>query len=290
MAAPVVATTSAGTWSSNASSKAISKPTGLAVGDLMVAQITCINDPARTINVPTNWTAVSAQVDNTTSGSTVMSQRLVWKIADSGDVAASDFTFTLSASATFLNAAIARVTGANPNNTIDQNASGTTSNNESLSAAGVTPTYGDTLFFIFGSSFNGNGTASTYAVATSNPSWTEPYEVVGGSTQGIFMAHAARTQSTATGNFSFTGGGGPGTTDLIGHLVAIRPLVAATITQVAGSMTLTGGTQVIKLGVKIAQVAGSMLLTGGTQIIKRMSQWTNASKNSSDWTNINKSN
>ena len=86
----------------------VPKPTGLAVGDLMVAFGACVE--VRTISAPAGW---SVQADSVDSGARVY----VWtKVADSGDTAASTFTFTVSGGGyNSAEVAVHRVSGASSN-------------------------------------------------------------------------------------------------------------------------------------------------------------------------------
>ena len=75
--------------SNNANSIAIPKPSGLAVGNLMVAVLTA-NDAATTsVTTLSGWTSAITQSGN--GGASIQ-----FKIADAGDVAASNFTFAFS--------------------------------------------------------------------------------------------------------------------------------------------------------------------------------------------------
>lgn len=71
---------------------AIPKPSGLAVGDLMVAFVTFSRTAASTPVMPAGWTSITNV--NSDTASTFHHSRAAWKIADSSDVAASTFTFT----------------------------------------------------------------------------------------------------------------------------------------------------------------------------------------------------
>ena len=73
----------------NSSNCIITKPVGLALGDFMLAHI--VNKATSgTITPPANWTIIGAQSNTASSRSA-----LFYKFADSADVAASTFTFTL---------------------------------------------------------------------------------------------------------------------------------------------------------------------------------------------------
>lgn len=77
------------TTSSADTSMVVTKPTGLAVGDLLLGIGQCVT--SRTISAPGGWTVVA-------NDSSTMRVYIWTKIADSSDVAASNFTFTASGS------------------------------------------------------------------------------------------------------------------------------------------------------------------------------------------------
>lgn len=105
-AAPSVA--SVGSTVSAASTDTISpgKPSGLAEGDLMVAFCVARDAPATATFSRSGWagpTPTTGDLSCTTP---------LWKVADAGDVAASSFTFTASATQATVGGVILRVTGA----------------------------------------------------------------------------------------------------------------------------------------------------------------------------------
>lgn len=184
MSAPVFQSVTTGTTSAN-------KPTGLAVGDLMIA---CgHNVSSSTIGLPSGFTSITGSE----SGTNFAGIRVGWKIADSSDVASSSFSFTNT-----LECSISRITGGGANIQGNSNTGGATT---TPSFAGTTPKdYGDSILLMqfWTSNSSGGATTSGYAVATSNPSWTEGYDVQQSGFYGFAMAYATRTQVTATGNFS----------------------------------------------------------------------------------------
>lgn len=207
----------------SSSTAVVTKPVSLAVGDLMVAHIVAVQDNVSDIGLPSLWT----EITSLDSGSVVT--RVAYKIADSGDVSASNFTFTFSGSC--LNgASIARITGASTNFTTGTYSS-TTTQSSHVYTGGITPPFANSLLF-FVNYFNDQGggatnTASNYAIVTSNPSWTEAYDFGTGTSPGLAMslAYAIRPEITATGNFSVDSST---SCDGRGVLIAIAPIVDAT--------------------------------------------------------------
>lgn len=221
----------------------VPKPSGLAVGDLMVAHITARTNV--TVTNPGSWSTIRAE---TISG--VLTSHLAWKIADSGDTAASNFTFTLSGTAVNLGA-ITAFTGHHTSSPIGaNNGTATASNSTTISSAAITPAAADSMicfFAVFGGS-NGTGQIASYQIPTSNPTWTEQYEQFTelGNDITFSMAYGTRAATTSTGT-------GTATADIsrnnIGQMIAITiaaagtsisvPLAQITVTKQTPSITTT---------------------------------------------------
>lgn len=103
MATPVVASSS-NTAFAGASAVTVTKPTGLAVGDVMIAFVGWFGGASRNLTIPAGWS--NTQGINGFQGFWGLT-----KIADAADVAAANFTFTLSGVTTQIGGAIVRVTG-----------------------------------------------------------------------------------------------------------------------------------------------------------------------------------
>lgn len=264
----------------------ITKPTSLAVGDLMVAHITAYGGStvaSSDWNVLSGWTRETDTNVADGPANTGVRTNTQYKIADSGDVAASNFTFTWGGSSTNLLGGILRITGANPVDPIGS------SNADSLqdatspwsTNAPVTPAEANSLCLMFAATTGPGSSFSAYNFATDNPSWTEIYD-----TSVIGAAYATRTQTTSSGNVGYSFSGSD--VDTTVQVLVVRPTVAVTVTQVAGTLVLTGGTTATKIGIKIAQVAGNLILAGGSTLVKIYSNWTNQTKPTSTWTNQSK--
>jgi len=271
----------------------ITKPVDLAVGDLMVAHIcTYDNDNVPlTMDILSGWTAI---VDNqgVVVGVVNMNYRAFYKIADAADAAAENFTFTSSGgTADLISGAIMRITGYAPGTPLATAATGSQNNSATPSIAGaaVTPTIANSLILqMWCANTGGAGPFGTYAIATSNPSWTEAYDGLNDSVLGYACGYAVRPEITATGAVSCANGG-DATTESGVITAVISPIYGITITGVAGALSFAGGTQIIKYGVKVIGVAGVLALAGGTQIITRALNWLNSSsKNAISPTNASK--
>src|SRR5580700_9651085 len=119
-------------------SAAVAKPSGLSVGDLMIAWAAA-GDQTNSGVGPTapdgTWTPL---LSGTGTG---VGSNSRWKSAPSTNVAASTFTFTTTedTNASLIQAGIIQITGTDPTTPINasNHATGTTSN--SLSTTGITP-------------------------------------------------------------------------------------------------------------------------------------------------------
>ena len=109
MAIVVESVSSASNTTVSHTSLVITKPTGLAIGDLMIAVVESYGGTDIRISTIAGWTSVQTTVDASANINTAIIQ---YKIADSGDVAASDFTFNLTGDVGSLTGgSILRVTG-----------------------------------------------------------------------------------------------------------------------------------------------------------------------------------
>lgn len=163
-------------------------PSGTANGDLMTAFLVSM-ETATTWSEPGGWTLVQD------SG----------YVATFSKVASSEganYTFTASNTGQFIGS-IMRITGGT---TIG--ASSKQSNAASTTATGatITPPSADSLllFMVYGRSTVAADT-SNYAIVTSNPTWTELFDVVGDSSRPhASLAYANRPETTATGDATAT--------------------------------------------------------------------------------------
>lgn len=252
------------------------KPTGLAVGDYMIL-LGAI--PNGSITAPSGFSAISTGEVAASGGA----KRLMsyYKLADSGDVAASNFTTTNGSSA-YGNVAILRVSGIfAPVSKWSWAGTGTTNTTSPSLNASITPSNRpNNLIIQFWCASQTVTALSGYAMATSNPSWTEildSYDVTADDVIGI--AYATRTEQTATGNVSVTGAGASGTSDWTVIQIAIAP-ADFTITE---STTLTESyrysfARVVRDTVSLVEDITSGLVT----------LWTNTAKNVSSWINQDK--
>jgi len=257
----------------------ITKPTDLAVGDLLIAHI--FNAKAQTITPPSGFTAL---LTTTTTGSINQhAMYLFWKVADAGDVAATTFSFTTASSQT-AGGGLMAFTGATSFAPIPEFAGSTANNTGSPSFANtITPHIADSMILILGGLITAGSTSgvSTYAIATSNPSWTEIYDDSPDTARRFYAAYGSRPQTTATGNSSVVGAGTYTTSDWVGQMLAIMPLQLQTITD---TVTCTDSQNYL-----IANIFTDTLNI--TDLVTTLKQrvWKTLQKNVSTWLNQDKS-
>jgi hypothetical protein len=226
--AVAVATVATKAPPTNANHFTCNKPTSLAVGDLMVAMHGVSDGNNPTLVAKSDWNSLAGVAGAITIifQATAAQAGVQWKIADSGDVAASSFTWpNFNGGASDDNAGLIwRITGHDPTTPIGAfNTGGVTNSANPSFGIGITPPVADCLLLFCG--FSGQATsgasASNYAIVTSNPTWTENLDT--SLTTGCWWAaSASRTQTTLTGNASMSVGSA-GTTDSAAALIAIQP-------------------------------------------------------------------
>jgi hypothetical protein len=265
------------------SSVTITKPTGVSVGDLLIAQISIVLD-TDTISTLSGWTHV---ISNQPAGPTKTS--IQWKIADSSDAAASNFTFNASGVGT-IGGAMIRIDGFVTPPSLNYSAIRVVNNNNPSFANTVTPTAINSLllFFVFG---NENGSVGSYAIATSNPTWIEHYDF-GYEASGLMAcASATRSAMTATGNSSVLISGASGNIDPYGIMIAIDTPANATATPEVMAGTLSIPMPVSPTGTATAtpEVIAGTLSIQPTTATSLEPMWSNEQKNSTTWINETKS-
>ncbi len=203
----------------------VTAPTGIQVGDFLTSCLGANNQDV-TFNTPSGWSSANFV---TITGGAGNNCGLKYKIADAGDVAAANFTFTSNQpSGSALRAYMQRWTGNDTSSVFDATNKDENPNVDSGSqtfTAGVTQANAGALLIIVGCGEPGTNVAIPQpAVANSNPgTWTK------GVADTIFnMWYAERTATGATGDITTaqwpnSGGGTKG-----GVLMAIfNPAVAS---------------------------------------------------------------
>lgn len=270
-----------------AGSRTVTKPTGLAVGDLMIGIANCENEldvPA----LPSGFTTLETQEAGAGAGNGGV-VIVGYKIADSGDVAASNFSFTNGGSV--MAASLVRVSGGSTD--IQSNSDGESGGTSTPTLTmGVTPSQASSLLlFILHASDNSNAarTASTYAVTTSNPSWTEILDIntTSGDDLLLAVAHATRTETTDTGDATVTLSGS--SSGIAGVLLSIAPLVNVSVSPAVQSIVSSILAPTVTGDANITSSVQSLVSSVVSPIVSVTEpDWGNQSKSSSSWTNDTK--
>lgn len=258
------------------------KPSGLAVGDLLVVET---ENYSNSTTPPAGWSTI---VSNTHSPD-AMHFDIFAKIADAADVAASTFTFTTGGGTIRAGGAIIRITG--PGLTIPlaipvSSTAGTNASATALSTTTITPPAGALLLLFTAHKGATLRTVSGYAVATSNPSWTEAYDgggATGGAAVGLSMAYATRGQITATGAGTATVSGANDYTDIALLAVIPAPIIP---TAIALSTSVPAPTFVKVLMVAAISLT-STINAAVASIVTPL--WRGEAKDDADWTAETKS-
>lgn len=262
-----------------ASSMVVTKPTGLAVGELMLGVINARKPGGETINLPSGWTSIYSVVPS--NGFT--SQRTIYKVADSSDVAAANFTFTTTG-AVDCSACIGRISGYGNINTSSNNSINNTATSP-LTTTTVTPDRASCLFVLLAGGGQSGGAStpalSGYVLTTDDPTWTEQFEITQANAYTFGLATATRTAVTATGTASITLGTGPVNGDYVIGLIAIAPAVSVSGTVAATTANAYTITPMLNNTV-IASVPAPAINT------MDFPAWTNPDKGTTTWMNPDK--
>lgn len=262
----------------------ITKPVSLAVGDLMVAGIFLQNEYSGTdsIATPSGWTLYDTQPSTDSNG--VL--KLFYKVADSADVAASNFTFANSNGSGTTYSMVGHIVRVTSFGIVAGGTKGNQDNVTTYTLTGFTPSRANCLFIAFAA--NADTTAQTntsIAMATSNPTWTERAETQQlDSNQDVNLAvyTASRPEATATGDFTVTvlNGG-------VGNFV--ESIVIALSETTSGSVTPTTYTNAYAFA-PFAIDIGADAITEAPNFSEGpfTPAWTNPGKSSATWTNPDK--
>lgn len=271
------------TNTANGGNLTITKPTSLAAGDLMLAWL--FAEDSGSAFTAAGWSAVSNIADAGSRGATILA-----KVADSTDAAAANFTFTNPGNEA--GGALMRITGSSFTGT--QNIVASAGQN---SATTNTPSYtgittrvnNDLVLILLANSAQAIVTASAYAVANNNPTWTEQADFNINFTEDGSLQVASATYATAgaTGNFTATLSS---STTTFGYILSISEtqngsgtnaphLTSPTFFSAAASSGTSGTNALFATSPTFFDANGDG--TTGTD-------WTNLNKPSTTWNNPNK--
>lgn len=274
-----------------ASSITITKPTGLAAGDLLIAflgKTDTVNPTTSDIDTPAGWTSVGNQKFD----SNEVELKIVYKIADSADAAASNFSFT-SDEACHLGGVLVRVTGeggSNPFAASEFDLENSAATAKTYTAASTPATANSLIMAVYMGINIPTLTIGTY-ISTPSITWTEAAEIQNDSANkdpGLAVAYGTYT---GTSQFTQYGATFSGAATTAAALLIITPQVDgnADVSHLAVTPTLNGLTATHGGGADVSHLAVPPTLNSlPTTNTSDLPQWTNSDKNSATWTNPNK--
>lgn len=296
MAVPVIQSSNTATGTA-VSSLTITKPSGLAVGDLLVAIIaTSASGTVRTHTTPAGWTVI--QKDGTSAAFRPVAY---YKVADSSDVAASNFTFSLSGSTTAISGVLARVTDFVSSNPVTQseldNTPSPTGTVRTYTTA-LTPDSNNSLVVFGVGNYTSSmvGTPATVSTYTISPSVTLTELADIGVVDGAQDGHA---WGIAYGSYT-------GTSQITSRGATLSESMTqdsgSVIFLINGSYDASGSSALLSVSPTIFANAGARADTNGSSALLAVSPtintqsgkgtapttWTNPDKTSTTWTNPEK--
>lgn len=259
----------------------LNKPTGLAVGDLLVAQISSHRNSSASavLNTPAGWTLVANAIDIVPASD----MSVFIKVADAADVAAINFVFTSNASGgttAYICGHLLRFT--NYGQVAGFTASSQSTSALTLTASSFTPNRPDCTFLFFGATHSNVAVAniSSYTLATDNPSWTTRNTINVNTTNydaNVFFATATRPQTTATGTVTMTKSNSNSAQDNI-IVVALAPAIS-------GSIAAPDVRAIAYTFAPIRSTRVNAALTNPATAISTPTIWTNESQGNTTWIN-----
>lgn len=296
MALAVASTSTAS--ANNASSVVITKPTGVQVGDLLIASVA--GNATGTIS---GFTVGQTESYNGPASFDV-SVSLLWKIADASDVSASNYTVSGSAG-TLGSVSMIRVTGWTTGDPFFTKDTLTTSHDGDLvineSVSYLRPF--QQLLLITGCSLSAENYSdySAYQISSSdsNPSWIEVAEndfltQSSANWHSHFLAYAVSTNTSVITNWGLnitaSGVGGPDQEVMIFAISVSPQTVIADVDRVDTPPTLFGVTaSEVTVSADIDHLADTTEVHAiPTKDSSTNTQWTNETKPTSTWTNEQK--
>lgn len=273
---------------SGANSLVITKPTSLAVGDLMIAFIGVARTAgAASIATPSGWTLLESVLSDNPIA------RVFFKVADSSDVAASNFTFSVTVDAANygIGGSIIRVTGTNGFTGVDNfTHTGAVDTNSGTSAksfaSSIIPPTSSSLYLMATFASAIVGSVSTYAIVTNNPTWTERVDSninVSNTDLTFAVATAPASAHATSGNFSLTLSANAGA---LGFLIAVNENLTAD----GNHPILTMTSHIFTTGISVGTQVTHTILTMASHIFSGnkgriiANRWSSVKKTLKTWT------
>ena len=259
----------------------ITKPTGLSVGDALVAFIFQIGPDDTSPATPSGWTLLegfNGEI-NTVGGSCLA------KIAEASDVAASDFTFSRTENDDNVSGVLFRVSGVVPSFITDSSATRIT-NTKTPTYTGLSTEITTPESLVFAVVTNNNSAGlSDLTISPSDITFTKYWEQNSSHVYG-----GVRTETSTITTAAFTGSFGTDLADSTCVVLSIAAVLDASGTNTLTSTTSTtfaqAGTADGVIGNVLTETDTTMFAQNGKETAP--TQWTNEAKPSTTWVNETK--
>jgi len=281
-----IATTNFAT--SEVSSLVITKPAGLAVGDLMVAILSksdTINSQDSDINTASGWTLRGERKFNDSDGEL----NIQTKVAASGDVAAGNFTFTTD-NPCFVGGVIVAVSDPASGaefQSIEMDSTGSVTVLSNTSA--LTPLVANTLIIVAIASQTGNDTTTSAFSSTPSITFTERADFVRGSVTDDPSLAIATGVYTGTSEITAYGATLSNAALTASSLILINPQVNATaaVSPMDVPPAINGVVATNDVSLDVGHMDTEPVVNGLISK-KTPTPWRNPDKPSSNWNNLPK--
>lgn len=247
MAITHVATNEGTPTASLTSSSTVTKPSGLAVDDVMVAYtVSNLNGTS----APAGWTQILSQDSNQGS---LFRVRVFYKVATSSDVAASNFVFTDSDSSSPVWAAVSAYRGVNTSNPIDAFGSTAAAGSTSQTTPSITTTHSAMILY-----HRGCRRASSSSLTFTSGIAHERFEGGNHDAVGYWAAmydSGSEDDAGSISGTSITASSSSSMTDGIVTTIALRTLIVA-VNANAGVATATASANTPTVELTVSPSAG----------------------------------
>lgn len=280
---------------SNADNVVITKPTGVAVGDLLLLVATGSGSTAPTC---TGFTMI---LSNTLSVRPFIA--LFYRIADASDVAAANYTVALSGATSSGGAAMLRVSGWATGNPIHLSALASNTQDAgdwTVSSGAISLTRPSQQLLLMAGDFFSDDNYSTFSNYTivsgdANPTWTELVDSTYDTSSGInkksfFVAYAVTTNTSTITEYSVLATPGTlGSSDFVASFLAVicspnSPTPNVSHFAIAPELFSPTVTQV-NVSPEVCHLDTAPAVEGLNIKATAPTQWTNETSNPTTWTN-----
>ena len=297
MATPTVASSTTQAFTGSTSTVVCTKPSGLAVGDVLFAfSFQQLAGAGILVTPPAGWTVISSVA---TSRLAFQAHLVCWKVADAADVAAANFTTFTSSRTAVTGGILCRLTGLVSGvevETSEVDTSDTPAASFSFTGSS-TPRATNTLAIACLLGFDGTiASVVTVGSYTSTPTltWTEVADIGyrdgasdGGSIALAYANHTTTTQITAYGaTFSLSMGSRDGVLTLLNGDVS----ATGQVSHVNVDPTIHSPSTINSTTAQISHLNAPVNVNGfKTADTGPRTNWTPITKSPTTWTNVDKS-